>query len=1361
MVNIRSASDIILSLIDFYRLAQPNLSLNPGSVGRDLFVEGLSAQLSLLYDELSGVSNKQSLRLSVGSDLDKLAKNYGLVRKQSTSSTGVALLTFSSLNAVINVNKSGIITANNGLAFAVSTGVSLVPSNLNYYKSVAAQYQAQLAFAGITDQYAVQVTVIASAPGSSGNIGQYSLSTTSISGINNVTNVVAFTGGTDQETDAAFRNRILSAFSGSSVGTSLGYLNAALGVTGVEDAAVIGPGNPLMTRDGTVSEVVNGVLTVISEGSGGKVDVVVLGTNEIQNTDTFIYQDKSNTGDPTNAKNNFILGQIAADANKTISRRRIDDIANGQLPAQPVDTLLSVTGTQSGSNFIPQATDGYGRTTGNYKLIKDSGVYGGSPFGFDTFAWTSNAIDFQEDIVKGQTNGQDATTFTDVTQITSTTQNLSITNENSAVTTDRSIIQLIHTPATNVTRVFNVNTGERYVITSQNYDNTPTYNTTGRIQISGNTLPSPSDVLQVDYTWVINFDPYSDFDGLKDTNNPRPVTDSIDWGYASAIRNELIEFTASSGNNYFIGNASHPIDTIISTDNYTRVDGYVQKVSSGIFTGRLSVVISYLAEATLTVDSITLTNNNVELYNTAQANGSFINTPQVVGINLKYITTIILPSDTAANLNDTVSVYLNSTNVFQSATQQGSSSGTQITIPSALIGVTGDSIILKVTYIANVTDLYSSAVTSLPASRSGNGYNTSNNNGFNNFSIVNVSRRENQIVQKNLSNQYYIELSINTTDYSLLPGQIISIVRLSDGLELWNESNVGQVINGVDGNYQLILTGFNAPNTSDRVLVIYYALDVRRFQPFSFNNEVIKTKVVTLNSDSTVNSFTIPIATFFAQNAGLHFKIIDANTDGYYFSVTDGYLTPTITGQATLNSLSVNFSSLPDLTNKVVQIINANNSNNNGIYDILSYNSLTNTITIGFSTFHLTKDQISVIRLLDGKELWNYSGTIDTANNRLLIPISSNASVGDEVFVMFFNFQNIRQAPTRIIGTIADQNLNTGVITVAGTTMTLAQDIVFTATAAGLQQNLQEALRTALSLNSSASIPININIAKIVKLEKVDTYTPGSNIVLETLVTYDTINTALASNLYYAEEMLANTSLSGLEFLLPNTTNNSSTANSINVGDQLRVTFYYTTDNDQESLSYTRIGTLYTNKKFALINKIYVSSGFGASQATKFTATSFTKPNLGARYTAYYDYLAPKQNERIVIQYNYNKLISDVTFAVEASRPINADVLVRGDKTALLDLTMNVVIASGYTNSTTTVLQNLRSQLVTSLTSTALGETIDQVTLINVAQSVAGIARARILYFNETGVQGQILTFNANADQGFEPNNIILNTEVR
>src|SRR5271154_834163 len=112
MVTIRSANEIILSLIDFFRLAQPDLDTKPGTVARDLFVDSMASQLSILYDELSGVSDKQSLRLVTGSDLDKLAKNFGLVRKQSTPSTGVALMTFASIPATINVNQNDIVTAN-------------------------------------------------------------------------------------------------------------------------------------------------------------------------------------------------------------------------------------------------------------------------------------------------------------------------------------------------------------------------------------------------------------------------------------------------------------------------------------------------------------------------------------------------------------------------------------------------------------------------------------------------------------------------------------------------------------------------------------------------------------------------------------------------------------------------------------------------------------------------------------------------------------------------------------------------------------------------------------------------------------------------------------------------------------------------------------------------------------------------------------------------------------------------------------------------------------------------------------------------------------------------------------------------
>ena len=1364
MVTIRSVNEIIANLIDFFRMAQPDLDTKPGTVARDLFIEGPSSQLSLLYDQLQGVSSQQSLRLSIGTDLDKLGKNFGLVRKQSTASTGVALLTFSSLNSTININKGAPVYTSGGLGFTVTNGISIVPSNINFYRSVATKFSAQLAFVGITDQYAVEVTVIATSPGSSGNIGQYSLTKTNIPGISNVTNVASFAGATDQETDAAFRNRILSTFSGSSVGTQLGYLNAALSVTGVQDAVVIEPGDPLMTRDGTVSETINGVLTVVSEGSGGKVDVVVSGTNEVSNTDTFIYQDKSNNNDPTSSKNDFVLGQLSSDTNLSVSQKRITDIKNGQLPAQPVDSIIQVTGSVSGTNFIPFTTDTYGRGSGNYQLVKDTGVYGGSPFGFDKFVWKSNQIEYQEDLIKGQANGQDTTTFPDVTQITDAQQQLGVSNENSTVTSDRSIIQLLHTPATNITRVFNTNTGERYLITNQNYDATSPFNTTGRIQISGNTLPAPSDVLQVDYTWVVDYDRYADFDGLVDTQNPRTVTDSIDWGYPSAIKNETVEFIASAGNNYYIGTASHPIDTVISANTFLQVDGYVELVTSGAYVNRLSIVIHNLPSITNTIDSITWKNNNSELYNTGQNNGTFTSLAGVVGINILYTTTVILPSDTVAAVGDRVTVYSNSTNIFSSGSVQGTSNGAQITIPSSLFSSTSDVINLRVTYIANVNDLFSSVITSLPTSRIGNGYVLNNNNGFNNFSIVNVSRRENQVVQLNLSNQFYVELNLLVSDYTLLLDNVLSVVRLSDGKELWNPDNQGQIVTGLDGNYQLVLSGYNTPVTADRVLVIYYAADTRRFQPFSFSNQIIKTNIDKLGFDPVSKNFTVPIVSLTAQNSGLHFEVVEENNSTVLFDVLDGYITPISATQAKLNSLSVNFSSLPDISNKRVKITGATDPNNDGFFDIVSYNVTTNDITITNFMDHLTNDQISVIRIVDGKDLWSYSATIDHSNNRLLIPQTPNATVNDLVYVMFFNFSSLRKAPTRVVGVTLDQVVNTGTISILGTSMGLAQDVIFTATSAGLQQNLQEALRKALNLASTATISSNIKIAKLVKAEKVTTYSPGSDIVIDTLASYDVIGTTISNNLYFSDTMLSNPNLSGVDFILPATANNTltgSTNNLPSIGDTIRVTFYYTIDNDIENLSYTRIGTLYSNKKFALINKIYVNSGFQSSQVTKFTATSFTKPSIGARYTVFYDYLAPKQNERIIIQYNYNKLISDATFTIENNRPINADVLVRAAKLIQINLTMNVVVNANFLSTQTTVLQNLRNQLVSALTTTKLGQTIDQITLINIAQGVQGIDRARILEFNLVDLPGQVLSITAQEDQYFQPNTININTETR
>ena len=183
-------------------------------------------------------------------------------------------------------------------------------------------------------------------------------------------------------------------------------------------------------------------------------------------------------------------------------------------------------------------------------------------------------------------------------------------------------------------------------------------------------------------------------------------------------------------------------------------------------------------------------------------------------------------------------------------------------------------------------------------------------------------------------------------------------------------------------------------------------------------------------------------------------------------------------------------------------------------------------------------------------------------------------------------------------------------------------------------------------------------MVRVVKVEKVNTTT--GNQVLDVSATYDVLNTKINNNVLYANEMMTDKSLQNIEYTLPSTTNNI--ANTPAIGDKLRITFYYATDNDLENVYFTKNGTLYTNKKFAYLEQLYPSSGFNTSKSTRFIVSFFTQPATGSRYTAYYDYLAPKQNERILIQYNYNSLISTSTFTVEGSRLINADVLIREAK---------------------------------------------------------------------------------------------------
>jgi hypothetical protein len=103
------------------------------------------------------------------------------------------------------------------------------------------------------------------------------------------------------------------------------------------------------------------------------------------------------------------------------------------------------------------------------------------------------------------------------------------------------------------------------------------------------------------------------------------------------------------------------------------------------------------------------------------------------------------------------------------------------------------------------------------------------------------------------------------------------------------------------------------------------------------------------------------------------------------------------------------------------------------------------------------------------------------------------------------------------------------------------------------------------------------------------------------------------------------------------------------------------------------------------------------------TLTNFNQPITGSRYTVYYNYLAPQPNERIIITYNYNQLISTVTFNIENSRPINADVLVQAATEVLVRCNNEYRYRSSfYKYCGSLILQNVQNAVVSAINSLVL-----------------------------------------------------------
>lgn len=552
MATIKTFGQISQSMIDNISLRQPALDTKPSTVARDIFIDNVADQLAIIYRNYNLIQKTQSILSSTGQILDQFGSNYGIIRDPGKRAGGNAVLTFNNLLNNINIASGTTVTAKTGVVFQITANIIISAATKGVYSSYANSIKTQLSIAGISDQYAVQIPIEALNVGSNGNIPIYSLIKTSIPGISNVTNISATSGGTSPQGDSLYRNQILAGLTGSAAGTARGYQNALLAVSGIQSVYVASPGNPILTRDGTITQRnTDGTISILSPGTGGKVDIWLQGTDFINIIETYTFHDASGTGNITSPLDDHVFGQTTATINLTPIERRQLFVQTGQLPLQPVDSIISLTGSISGSNFIQDV---------NFSLTKDTNPEtANTAFALDRLVFLQNFVSINsENTIKGNLNNTDTLVFQGIKAIDIIHQSIIVTNDLAILDlTDHTQINISHIPLDTVLRATNLTTGERYIIVNQNLNTDSSLNTSGAIYIDGSILPSPQDLIQVDYTWHFIYDPTTDY---FSPNSNDLLSNGVDWGKSNYIKFEN-GLLIRNGNRYNIS-ISRSIDRI-------------------------------------------------------------------------------------------------------------------------------------------------------------------------------------------------------------------------------------------------------------------------------------------------------------------------------------------------------------------------------------------------------------------------------------------------------------------------------------------------------------------------------------------------------------------------------------------------------------------------------------------------------------------------------------------------------------------------------------------------------------------------------------------------------------------------------
>ncbi len=225
------------------------LDLTVGSVLRAILEANASVALWLQWLIVQVLATTR-LATSSGSDCDSFGADFGFIRLPAVAASGqVVFSRFTpSIAAFIAVGTTVSVAGNTNIFQVVGD-----PSN-PAYSAVTSGYSLAAGVSSLT------VTVAASVAGSTANVqaGAISVIGTALPGIDTVTNVTAFTGGIDPESDVAFRTRFGNYLASLSKATDIAIGAAITGIQqglsykiaeNINQAGAVQPGHFVVTVD--------------------------------------------------------------------------------------------------------------------------------------------------------------------------------------------------------------------------------------------------------------------------------------------------------------------------------------------------------------------------------------------------------------------------------------------------------------------------------------------------------------------------------------------------------------------------------------------------------------------------------------------------------------------------------------------------------------------------------------------------------------------------------------------------------------------------------------------------------------------------------------------------------------------------------------------------------------------------------------------------------------------------------------------------------------------------------------------------------------------------------------------------------